>query len=268
MTKYATTSHSAQIALLNRIAGRDRIALSELYDVQSALLYSVAIKILDNKDEAEEVLQQVFVDVWDSVASYDPNLSPPFVWLMRITRELATGRLRSKTIPNGQTGERPDGGGENGSANLAARHGEKVFPSGEYSGFIAVLAQLTREQRLLIEHAYFRGRTQSELAEYFDLSLDSVKNLIWSGMFALRVALAPSTARMNSLYLEALVALNSLGALDGVDIVEFKRIAPNVTALPNEIASYEQVATLFAIVHTQEQTPSPTVREKLLNRIP
>ena len=164
-------------------------------------------------------------------------------------------------------GESPAVGGQNESASQAVIHGEAVFNSEEYPGFVDALTQLTREQRSLIEHAYFRGRTQSELAEYFDLPLESVKNLILSGMFALRIALEPSTARMHSLFLEELVALNSLGALDGADVIEFKRIVPNVTGVPNEIASYGHVATLFAMAHTQERMLSPTVREKLLSRI-
>jgi len=267
VTSFATTSNTAQIALLNRISKRDPTALSELYDIQSALLYAVALKILDNDDEAEEVLRQVFVHVWDNVGLYDPDFSAPFVWLTRITRELAIGRLRSKMILSLTTGESPELEGQNESASQAVIHGEAVFHAEEYPDFVNALTQLTREQRSLIEHAYFRGRTQSELAEYFNLPLESVKSLIRSGMFTLRIALEPSTARMHSLYLEELVALNSLGALDGADVIEFKRIAPNVTGVPNEIASYEHVAALFTIAHTQERIPHPAAKEKLLSRI-
>jgi RNA polymerase sigma factor (sigma-70 family) len=267
VTSSATASNTAQIALLHRISERDSTALSELYDAQSALLYSVALKILENEGEAEEVLQQVFVDVWDNVDSYDADLSVPFVWLMCITRELAIGRLRSRMMPIGQTGQHSDAGREKENDNLAARNGDAAFRSEEYPGFVDALAQLTQEQRSLIAHAYFRGRTQSELAQYFNLTLESVKNLIRSGMFALRIALEPSTARMHSLYLEELVAVNSLGALDGEDVTEFKRIVPNIIGMPNEIASYEHVAALFAVAHTQERIPHPTAKEKLLSRI-
>jgi RNA polymerase sigma-70 factor (ECF subfamily) len=230
-------------------------------------VYSVAFKVLDNEAEAEEVLQQVFVDVWDKAGSYDPDRSARFVWLMCIARELAIGRLRSRMIPIGQTGKRSDVVGENENGCREARPDDAALHSAEYPGFADALTHLTHEQRSLIEHAYFRGRTQSELAECFDLPLESVKNLIRSGMFALRIALEPSTARMHSLYLEELVALNSLGALDGADVIEFKRIVPNVAQMPNEIAIYEYVAALFAIAYAQERIPHPAAKEKLLSRI-
>jgi RNA polymerase sigma-70 factor (ECF subfamily) len=231
-------------------------------------VYSVALEILQNEGEAEEVLQQVFVDVWDNIDSYDETPSLPFVWLVCNARALAIGRLRARMIPIRTTDGSPDVAGGHESTVRATRPGDAVLHLEECPEFIAALNQLTQEQRSVIEHAYFKGRTQSELATYFGLHLESVKNLIRSGLFALRDAVEPSPAGMNSLYLEGLIALNSLGALDGTDVLEFKRLVPNVTRHEsNESASYEHVAALFAVAHTEERRPPPAVKEKLLSHI-
>lgn len=268
MQSPAITSNAAQIILLEQIARRDLLAFSQLYEIHSHLLYAVAVTIVNNSDVAEEVLQQVFADVWDNTSSRKPAHLLPFVWLIRLTRDRAMEHVKAKTTTGRMSDDGLEVGEKSGSASRKSQYGDAEIHPAEYRRFLDALAHLTHEKRSLIEHAYFRGETQSELAEHFDLPLESVKHLIWSGMSALRSVLGPPSAGANSLYLEELIALNALGALDGEDAVEFKRLAPHGTReAQQEIANYEHVSALIAMAHAKERMPSPMVKEKLLSRI-
>ncbi|MEK9136552.1 MAG: sigma-70 family RNA polymerase sigma factor [Bacteroidota bacterium] len=184
-----TVQAPTEVSLLQRIVQRDPAAVSQLYDLQSGYLYAIILRIVGDESDAEDVLQEVFLRVWDRANSYNAELSPPSVWLTRIARNLAIDRLRSKIskarsreenieshayIEDGQQNARPDN---------AAIHSEEQREIAE------AMMQLPLEQRTLIEYAYFKGYTQSELAEHFKLPLGTVKTRIRSGMISLRTRL-------------------------------------------------------------------------------
>src|SRR4026207_227625 len=81
--------------LLGRVAQRDREAFSQLYDRYAGVLYSTVLRILNNPDEACDVLQEAFVQIWDKADSYDPSLGKPFNWALTLTRNKAIDRLRA-----------------------------------------------------------------------------------------------------------------------------------------------------------------------------
>ena len=183
-TTNATTSSAA--LLLQRIAKHDAEAISELYDLQSVVLYSVIVRVLRSETDAEDVLQEVFLRVWERAHQYNPERSPPSVWLMRIARNLAIDRLRSKMsktqareqdiellddIEDVQGHTRPD------NAAINSEHRDEIMEA---------MLQLPRDRRVLIEFAYFRGYTQSELAEHFKLPLGTVKTRVRTAMSFLR----------------------------------------------------------------------------------
>ena len=91
-------SATADIALLTRVAGRDAGALGELYDRHNRLLFSLILRVLRDRGESEDVLQEVFVRVWDRADSYSPALGTPLAWLVRIARNRAIDRLRSRQV--------------------------------------------------------------------------------------------------------------------------------------------------------------------------
>ena len=97
----SSTTSAADIALLDRIARRDQAGLAELYDRHCRLLFSLILRILRDRGEAEDVLQEVFVRVWDRADSYNPSLGTPAAWLVRISRNRAIDRLRSRTVRAG-----------------------------------------------------------------------------------------------------------------------------------------------------------------------
>lgn len=186
----AETLHvEAEATLLQRIAKRDPAAVSELYDLRSSFLYTVILRIVGDGAEAEDVLQEVFLRVWDKASSYNPELSPPFAWLTRIARNLAIDRLRSK---GSKTRDREEDIGSYThieDINHGARPDNAAIHSEQQREIAEAMIQLPLEQRTLIEYAYFRGYTQSELAEHFKLPLGTVKTRIRSGMSMLRTRL-------------------------------------------------------------------------------
>jgi RNA polymerase sigma-70 factor (ECF subfamily) len=172
----------ADLELLQRIAARDEAALGELYDRHARLLFGLIDRILRSRAEAEEVLQEVFVQVWSKVESYSPVGGAPTAWLVRIARNRAIDRLRANQVRDRTIQAL---GPDQSSAGGAASHG-----SDEQIAVLRALAALTAEQRNLIEHAYFQGLTHAELAERFTLPLGTVKTRVRNGLLTLRRELA------------------------------------------------------------------------------
>jgi len=186
----STPPDSADIRLLERVAARDQAALAELYDRHCRLLFTLILRILKDRGDAEDVLQEVFVRVWDRADGYDPALGAPAAWLARISRNRAIDRLRARAV----------------RADLSVATSDPPAPdqapSGDPEGLAvtseqrraiaSALAALPENQRALIESAFFEGYTQSELAERFDLPLGTVKTRIRTGMQTLKRALEAS----------------------------------------------------------------------------
>lgn len=190
MTSPAYTMNApAETILLQRIAKRDPSAVSELYDLQSAPLYTIILRILNENAEAEDVLQEVFLRVWERAASYNSELSPPSVWLTRIARNLAIDRLRSKMSKVRDREDNLELHTNLEDADRRARPDDVAIHSERQHEIAEAMRQLSADQRTLIEYAYFRGYTQSELAEHFKLPLGTVKTRVRSGMTTLRTRL-------------------------------------------------------------------------------
>ncbi len=170
-------------ALLERIVAGKEDALAALYDRHSRLLFGLVLRILRDRGEAEEVLQEVFLSVWSKAASYNPALGVPAAWLVRLARNRAIDRLRANRVRE-RTHDAVDEPGAADSPEVAAAHDQ------QRAGIQRALDGLPSEQRVLIEHAYFLGLTHAELAARFGLPLGTVKTRIRTGMMALRGQLA------------------------------------------------------------------------------
>jgi RNA polymerase sigma-70 factor (ECF subfamily) len=186
----SNATSAADIALLDRIARRDQRGLAELYDKHCRLMFSLILRILHDRGEAEDVLQEVFIRVWDRADTYNPTLGTPAAWLVRISRNRAIDRLRARTVRAGIHAPELDRPDQAADPALDADP-ERFAASTEERRVIAdAVATLPPEQRVLIECAFYEGYTQSELAERFDLPLGTVKTRIRTGMQSLRRALA------------------------------------------------------------------------------
>ena len=167
------------VALLDRVIARDPSALGELYDTYSRLLFSLILRILNSRDEAEEVLQEVFVQTWTRASTYHPALGSPAGWLVGIARNRAIDRLRANAVRIGPP--------ETASMRPPAETPERQPSRDEQQLDIQrALDALPSEQRDLIEQAYFLGFTHSELATRYSLPLGTVKTRIRSGLQTLR----------------------------------------------------------------------------------
>lgn len=175
----------ADVALVARLVARDEGALGDLYDRHSRLLFGLLIRVLKQRSDAEEVLQEVFVQAWTRADTYNSALGTPAGWLIGIARNRAIDRLRANAVRLRAV--------ERVEPPAAVSTPETDASIGETQREIRrALEALPPEQRILITHAYFDGLTQSELAEQFSLPLGTVKTRVRTGLLALRGLLARS----------------------------------------------------------------------------
>jgi RNA polymerase sigma-70 factor, ECF subfamily len=166
------------VTLLHRVVAHEAAAIGELYDRHSGLLFGLILRILRNTSEAEEVLQDVFLQVWKRAETFRADLGTPVGWLVRIARNRAIDRLRANTL-NSRTLEMPSPSPiESPEARAALTEQQRALGR--------ALDALSAEERKLLEHAYYLGFTQSELAERFGLPLGTVKTRIRSALTTLR----------------------------------------------------------------------------------
>ncbi len=178
------TEESLQKILLRRIVDRDKQALAELYDQLAAIVFSVACRILGDRHEAEEVTQDVFVQIWNKAPTFDGELGTPFHWAMRITRNRAIDRLRSRQrrtelAVDFQEAVAGDGNGEE-SAGHAGLSGD------ELTAVRAAVRRLPPDQVRMLELAFFRGLSHAEIAESTGEPLGTIKARIRRAMLKLR----------------------------------------------------------------------------------
>jgi RNA polymerase sigma-70 factor, ECF subfamily len=181
----------ADVALLRRAASRDHAAVAALYDRHARLLYSVILRILRDQSDAEDVLQDVFVRVWEHADTYNEGLGSPTAWLVRVARNRAIDRLRMRQARDErQAMPASDGSDEGLRLDLveapSASPEDATATSERQRTIAAALNRLNADQRMLIEQAFFFGYTHSEIAERLGIPLGTVKTRIRTGMLALR----------------------------------------------------------------------------------
>jgi len=173
--------HKDDAALIARMRAGDQSAMADLYDRYSGVVYGVALRVLANTTAAEDVVQEIFLQLWRNPQAFDADRGRLAPWLAVIARNRAIDHLR-KRPPEDDIDELPISTGvdlENDAAQKLAI--EKVR---------AVLAQLPQEQRKTLEMAYFEGMTHTEIAGKTGEPLGTVKTRIRTGLLALRKAFA------------------------------------------------------------------------------
>jgi RNA polymerase sigma-70 factor (ECF subfamily) len=175
-------------ALVQRMAEGDQSALAALYDATNRLVYGLILRVLNDASSAEEVLLDVYTQVWRQAASYDTGRGTPLAWLTTIARSRAIDRLRS----GWQDQQRKEPLDSLGDAPANAASPEDMTVASERQQFVrAALAALSPEQREVIELAYYSGLSHSEIAAKLNQPLGTVKTRTRLGMMKLREALAP-----------------------------------------------------------------------------
>jgi RNA polymerase sigma-70 factor (ECF subfamily) len=185
-----SSSPEVDHGLLQRIVIRDETALAELYDRHSRLAYSVIMRILGSPSDADDVLQETFVRVWSRADTYNPLLGSPAAWLTRIARNGAIDRLRARRAAANVAvapAVRAEDDRPQSAEPVTRETPETELERRTTAGTVrSALANLTPEQRALIEAAFFEGYTHSELATRFGVPLGTVKTRIRTGLAAMR----------------------------------------------------------------------------------
>jgi RNA polymerase sigma-70 factor, ECF subfamily len=177
--------------LLARVVKGDQQAFSQLYDQSSTLLYSLALRILGHREEAAELLQEVYLEVWRKVARYDVGRGTPVAWLITLTRSRAIDRLRARGA-RAQVNESLDGPS---AVQVADRHPGPFEAQADQEMRRLVgqaLSSLPPAQQEAIELAYYEGLTHMEIAARLNQPLGTVKTRIKLGMSKLRETLRDS----------------------------------------------------------------------------
>lgn len=173
--------------LVRRIALRDAAAFTIMYDRYCSLLYSVALKVLADPEEARDVLQHVFLTLHEKAARYDSALGRPAAWLATMARNRSIDRLRSlKRERNYAEKVRLQADPADLSFTTAAS--PATYPD-EVEMLHGAVAQLPPDQRQALELAYFGGLTQQEISEKLSQPLGTVKARIRRGLLKLRESL-------------------------------------------------------------------------------
>ena len=181
----AEPAQENDVALLSAIAARDEVALARLYDRYRAILFGLLMRILNNREEAEDVLQEVFLQVWRKAEDFDENRGRPFTWLVTLARSRGIDRLRTLAAR-----ERVAEAGAREASEEISDAVTDAFKS-EQRGLVSdALAKLPDEQKRPIMLAYFEGLTQSEIATNLGAPLGTVKTRMRTGMIRLRELLA------------------------------------------------------------------------------
>jgi RNA polymerase sigma-70 factor (ECF subfamily) len=173
------------VAALGRIPAGDRTALQTVYRLTSAKLFGVVLRILGERSEAEDVLQDVYLTVWRKAGDFDAARASPMTWLIAIARNraidrLRAGRIASRMEPIDAAAEIADG----------AASAESALASGEASARLAgCLGTLAGHEQTALRGAFFDGNTYEELAQRMSVPLGTMKSWIRRAMIKLKACL-------------------------------------------------------------------------------
>ena len=182
--KEERAEHLSDHGLVALVARGDREAFAQLYDTYGEAAYSLALRIVRDRDLAADVVQDAFLSVWRTAAKFDPKRGQPSSWILTMTHhkavDLVRREQRRRTEPIDERTDAPD---------PQPPVEERAWLSVTRERVQSALRRLPDPHREVIELAYFDGYTQSELAERLALPLGTVKSRTFAAMAALRTAL-------------------------------------------------------------------------------
>jgi RNA polymerase sigma-70 factor, ECF subfamily len=182
-----TEDRAADQAALARMARGEGDALAELYDRHARPIYSLALRILGDAAEAEDIVQEVFSQAWKQAGRYSASRGAVAAWLLTLARSRAIDRLRAKRARPGEvSGE----GAADQLVDSSPPADSLVLSSEQVARVRAALDELPLLQRAAIELAYYEGLTHAEIADRLEQPLGTVKTRIRLAMLKLRDVLA------------------------------------------------------------------------------
>jgi len=169
--------------MIGRIAGGDRQAFLSLYDATSAKLFGVCLRVLNDRADAEDVLQEVFVKVWRNAGRYAANGLSPMTWLITVARNSAIDKLRARkaaTDDMDAMAELPDRGPTPEAAAVAASEAARIT---------SCLGELETDRAGAVRGAYLDGQSYQDLADRYDVPLNTMRTWLRRSLQKLRECL-------------------------------------------------------------------------------
>jgi len=180
------TATAELTALLARVAARDRDAFAAVYRATSAKLWGIILRILPRRDVAEDVLQDVYVRIWERAGSFDPAKASPITWMASIARNRAIDEIRRRRpVSIEETPEALD------VADRGADPLESAQQSEELRRLKECLEGLEPERREMVLLAYYSGLSRDELAQRFSHPVNTIKTWLHRSLAQLRKCLGP-----------------------------------------------------------------------------
>lgn len=176
---------------IRRIAAKDSTALSELYDRFADILYSVALQLLQDRGQTEDVLQEVFLQIWDRAVTFDPAQGKPITWAVVMTRNKCIDFLRRQKRQGRGLDEYRESVPD--TSHISTPTGSDTLAlSEQVDAARRALATLNEDQRIAIQLAFIDGLSQTEIAERLNEPLGTIKARIRRGMIQLRALIQVS----------------------------------------------------------------------------
>ncbi len=179
-----TWDSAALSSALQRVAAGDELALKEVYDHTSAKLFGICLRILKTENEAEDVLQDVYLSVWRRAGTFDQGRSSPITWLAALTRNRAIDRLRTNITRLRETeldGVEPPDPSPSALSGIEANE--------ELQRLERCLSALEPAQRQAVRTAFFEGITYDAVAQRMNVPLGTMKGWIRRSLMSLRTCL-------------------------------------------------------------------------------
>ena len=187
MTLPPTPDPDLDVTELAAIARGDRAALASLYDRHSSALMALGVRMLADRSEVEDVLHDVFVEVWKHAGDFDPERASVKTWIVLRMRSRCLDRLRAAPRARWQPiGERDEELGRNHTASPGVADMDQKVDAGRLR---RLLAELSEDQRAVIVLGFFDGLSSSEIATELEIPIGTVKSRVRSAMLRLRQAL-------------------------------------------------------------------------------
>lgn len=183
-------SDALLIALLDRVASQEHVALKALYDQCSGKLYGLALRVVVQREWAEDVLQETFLTIWRSAPDYRAALSPPMAWMGLIVRSRGLDFLRRRNTQRGKLTQELDDDLADTLEGDAANPMDTAQASEQAWALHQCLSRLENKQREVVSLAYIRDLSHGDLARQLQIPLGTVKTWIRRGLDQLRLCMA------------------------------------------------------------------------------
>ncbi len=178
-----TTAPELEV-MIGRMALGDRAAFSALYAATSAKLFGICLRVLDNRAEAEDALQEVFVKVWHNAGRYQVNGLSPMTWMITVARNHSIDRLRARRTASGDMDEVAE------LADLTPGPEAQLIAASERGRIAGCLGTLEPDRADAVRRAYIVGETYADLADRYGVPLNTIRTWLRRSLLKLRECLS------------------------------------------------------------------------------